>query len=258
MPMASKPIVAARPQKLGGSKSAPRLDVSQSSGRFSLTPPKLISIKANRDARDLLRAGGRQGYLMRATGLGRRSIGRGFTLIEVMLAMVIVGIGMTASMQLFLSTTQQNQSAVGMTVAINLAKNIQELMATAYYATDSTGALDSTGRLHWGLETGDTLDANQSPKALDIDDFDGKEFSPPISATWLTLDKANSQCDLTKYTQLVHVYSVSVTDLKTKLQTTADEGVRQVVVEIYYKPNAASAKGLVYTMSFLRFNDARY
>lgn len=175
-----------------------------------------------------------------------------------MLALVIVGIGMTASMQLFVSTTQQNQSAVGMTVAINLAKNIQELMATAYYATDSTGAIDPTGRLHWGAEAGDTMAATQSPKALDIDDFDGKEFTPPISATWLTLDKVNSQCDLTKYTQLVHVYPISATDLKTKLLPSADTGVRQIVVEIYYKPNAASAKGLVYTMSFLRFNDSKY
>lgn len=195
---------------------------------------------------------------MRATGLKHCFIRRGFTLIEVMLALVILGVGMTASMQLFVTTTQQNQSAVGMSVAINLAKNIQELMATAYYAMDSTGAIDSTGRLNWGVETGDTLDANQSPKALDLDDFDGHEFSPPISATWLPLDLAHSLCDLTRYTQLVHVYPIEPADLKTKLQPSADKGVRQVVVEIYYKSNAASAKGLVYTMSFLRFNDARY
>lgn len=194
---------------------------------------------------------GRQGYVMRATGLNRRSVRRGFTLLEVILATIIVGTGITAAMQLFVTCTQQNQTAVGMTVAMNLANNVQELMSTAFYA-DPNAAVGS-----WGLESGETLGVGNNPATLDVDDFDGAVFNPPKDASWADLNDnlLGAGRGLTRYTQKVHVTRVKKSDLTSPTSGNADEGVLKVVVEVWYKPNAASPSGMVYSMSFLRFND---
>jgi len=164
--------------------------------------------------------------------------------MEVLLAVLIVGVGITAATQLFMSSTLQNQASVKMTIATNLANNIQELMSTAAYT-------DPGGAWFWGLEGGEQLAAgNQN---LDVDDFDnarsGAGFNPPVDAGW------QPQAQFSQYTQKVSVSTVSHKDFNTVVAHNQDEGVRRVVVTISYKRDAATPARDVYNLVFFRFND---
>lgn len=163
----------------------------------------------------------------------------GFTLLETLLAIIIVGVGVTAAINLFATCAQQNQESVRMTVATNLANNIQELTASASYT-------DPRGQWGWGLESGETL--NSSNGTLDLDDFNGASFNPPVDAGW------QPQPQLSQYTQTVSVARVKHTDFNTIV--TSDEGVRKVTVKLSFKKDAATAAKDVYTLVFLRFNDS--
>ena len=96
---------------------------------------------------------------------------RGFTLIEAALATTIVGVGVVASAQLFLSCTQQNASSANMTTAMLLASNVREAMSGLAFNDPTNGTAT------FGKETGETL-----PVFDDIDDFDGGSFNPPIDS----------------------------------------------------------------------------
>ena len=52
---------------------------------------------------------------------------RGFTLIEAALAILIVGVGVTALLELLTAGTMSNAAATELTTAINLANNIHEI-----------------------------------------------------------------------------------------------------------------------------------
>jgi prepilin-type N-terminal cleavage/methylation domain-containing protein len=57
----------------------------------------------------------------------------GFTLVEIMVAIVILSIGLLASASMQLSAVHVNSSAYGMTAATNLAQSrLEELMALQY------------------------------------------------------------------------------------------------------------------------------
>ncbi len=56
----------------------------------------------------------------------RQSRGRGFTLIEVAIATVIIGVGFTATLQLLAAGTVANKEGAELTTAIHLAGNIHE------------------------------------------------------------------------------------------------------------------------------------
>lgn len=179
-----------------------------------------------------------------------------FTLMEVLLAVMILGIGFTAAMQLFLASTLQNQSSVKRTIATNLANNIQELMASAAYS-------DNNGAWGWGLESGETLSASNT--SLDLDDFDNATFNPPIDARWRVLDgtteliggQQRPKPNLSQYTQKIVVECVKHTDFSTVVADTADQGVRRITVTISFKLNATTASQDVYTLVFYRFNDKK-
>ena len=58
---------------------------------------------------------------------------RGFTLVEIMVAVVVLSIGLLASASMQLSAVRVNSSANGMTAATNLAQSsLEELMALQY------------------------------------------------------------------------------------------------------------------------------
>ena len=65
---------------------------------------------------------------------GRRERSRGFTLIEAMIAMVIVGVAVTAMLQLLAAGTTCNIEAAQSTMAVNLARNIREMTLRMPYA----------------------------------------------------------------------------------------------------------------------------
>src|SRR5687768_1644559 len=64
----------------------------------------------------------------------RRFRANGFTLIEVAIATVIIGVGFTATLQLLAAGTVSNKEGTELTTAIHLAGNIHEASLQAEYA----------------------------------------------------------------------------------------------------------------------------
>jgi type II secretory pathway pseudopilin PulG len=122
---------------------------------------------------------------------------RGFTLIEAGMAIVIVGVGIVALMQLFAAGTRANSGATDLTIGSSLANNIREL-------TQSLKFSDAGSPAHWGLETGET-----KLSADDLDDLDSQSFSPPIDA------RRTSLAGFSGWTQSIKVESIDPEHLNT-------------------------------------------
>ena len=104
----------------------------------------------------------------------------GFTLPEVALTLVIVGVGILGVVRLLAACTQQNRAAADATTAMFLANNVQEAMADLPFS-------DPSGSDTFGLEEGgQPLDAWD-----DIDDFNGYTAFPPMDGTRQTLAGMN-------------------------------------------------------------------
>jgi hypothetical protein len=126
----------------------------------------------------------------RTTGRWSRRT-RGFTLMEASLAVLIVGVGFLAVIELFSACTVENQRSSQLTTAQMLVTNIQELTANLafkdpYYAATT-----------WGGEGGETI-----TNFNDLDDFDGVTFNPPRDSTRAVIP------ELSKYTQVVTVMPI--------------------------------------------------
>lgn len=146
----------------------------------------------------------------------------GFTMLDTLLAVLFIGLGLAAAMQLVTVCTLQTAAAANMTVATTLANDVQELLAPVSYAS-----LASFNGVLYGA--------------------DAVTPSSPVDAAGQPLTAFN------QYTQRIRVYLVSHKDLSTVAAT--DEGVRKVVVQILYRPTGATSSGPVCSQSFLRFND---
>jgi hypothetical protein len=128
---------------------------------------------------------------VRPTRVRTRAARRAFTLPEASLAVMIVGIGFLAVMELFSACTIENARSAQITTAQLLCTNIQEMTASLafkdpHYATTT-----------WGAESNETL-ANYN----DVDDFDGLSFNPPLDSTRAIIPQ------LDRYTQVVTVMPV--------------------------------------------------
>jgi Tfp pilus assembly protein PilV len=159
----------------------------------------------------------------------------GFTLIEAALATVIIGVGITAMMQLFAACTRNNAYASHQTTAMLLANNIEEAMAALPFA-DPIG-----GPNHFGPEDGET-----SATWNDVDDFNGASFSPPIDSMRQTL------ANLSQYTQSVSVTPVDPDDLTAT--AAGYTGAVRVTVTVLYRQNKDAPAQKVYQLSWTRFD----
>ncbi len=99
----------------------------------------------------------------------------GFTLIEAALVTTIISFGVLAMLQLLAVGTVSNNDGAQMSTAINLAKSVREMMIGMSIA-------DPVTPTHWGSEAGENLATYN-----DIDDFDGKTYSPPIDARRISI-----------------------------------------------------------------------
>src|SRR5258706_13456292 len=106
----------------------------------------------------------------RRTGMSARTGRGGFTLIEAAVVTTIISFGVLAMLQLLAVGTVSNNDGAEMSTAINLAKSVREMMVGMSIA-------DPVTPTHWGAEAGENLATYN-----DIDDFDGKTYSPPIDA----------------------------------------------------------------------------
>ncbi len=95
---------------------------------------------------------------------------RGFTLIEAAITTVIIGVGCVSMLELLGAGTLANNAGAELTTAMNLAGNVRECMTGVAYT-------DPVNPTHWGAEAGETTATYN-----DLDDFDGKTFSPPLDA----------------------------------------------------------------------------
>jgi hypothetical protein len=135
----------------------------------------------------------------------------GFTLIEAALVTTIISFGVLAMLQLLAVGTVSNNDGAEMSTAINLAKGVRELMVGLPIADPQTPT-------HWSHETGETLTAYD-----DIDDFDGKTYSPPIDA------RRTSVTAFPEWSQNIRVQTVDPNLLTTTVPNGTTAAVRVTV-----------------------------
>ena len=128
---------------------------------------------------------------------------KGFTLVEVLISIVLLGVAICAILGANVSFTKANGAGTKLATAEFLTEQIRTITAMADVVDPQTG----TGV--WGAEEGSVSLYD------DLDDFDGLTFSPPIDAN------ANSLSALAGYSQRVIVENVSASNFG---QTVGDHG----------------------------------
>ncbi|MBN1506094.1 MAG: prepilin-type N-terminal cleavage/methylation domain-containing protein [Sedimentisphaerales bacterium] len=137
---------------------------------------------------------------------------KGFSLIEVMIAVVLVGLSITALAVATNSFTQANGVGADLSTAEFLIEQIREL-TTLLPVVDPPGMSWTT----FGPEEGSLASYD------DVDDFDNATFSPPINASRGTLN------DLAGFTQQVTVQNISATSFDTVATDRSTDFVRITV-----------------------------
>ena len=140
----------------------------------------------------------------------------GFSLIEVLVAIILVGLAVVCLVASNSSFTKANAAGTELSTAEFLSEQIKELTMLLPVVDPETE--DET----FGPEDGETL-ANYD----DLDDFDGlPPFSPPINANKLPLN------DLAAYSQQVTVENVDASNFEQVVADTTSAFVR-VTVKVY-------------------------
>jgi len=121
----------------------------------------------------------------------------GFTLIEVLIAILLVGLAIVSLISANGALTQANGAGIELSTAEFLIEQIREL-TTVLPVIDP-----NTGTTTFGPEASETLASYN-----DLDDFHGASFSPPISAS------RNALNNLSAYTQQITVENVSASDFE--------------------------------------------
>jgi prepilin-type N-terminal cleavage/methylation domain-containing protein len=121
----------------------------------------------------------------------------GFTLIEVLIAILLVGIAIVSLVSANGAFTQANGAGVELSTAEFLIEQIRELSIVLEVIDPNTGTAT------FGPEASETL-ADYD----DLDDFHGAVFSPPISAD------RNTLTDLSAYSQQITVENVNASDFE--------------------------------------------
>ena len=195
----------------------------------------------------------------RASRRGAPVSAAGFTLMETALALVIVGTGVLASMQLFSACNNESSAAINATSARMLAENVRETMSNLAFADPVSGTAK------WGPEDGEALASYD-----DVDDFDGvadatgkyvgSKFNPPIDGMRAQIPA------MAKYRQWVTVNPVNPSDPSGNSNEAAPTlpkgtytGAVRVRVRVQYRPipNVNPDVGWtdLYTTSWVRANN---
>ncbi len=125
---------------------------------------------------------------------------KGFTLIEVMIAVILVGLAIAALVGSNGAFSQANGVGTELSTAEFLLEQIKELSAMVP-VIDPAVVTPVPGTTVFGPDSGETLAVYD-----DLDDFDGASFSPPIDAGRNTLS------NFTTFTQQVTVENVNPSD----------------------------------------------
>jgi prepilin-type N-terminal cleavage/methylation domain-containing protein len=122
---------------------------------------------------------------------------RGFTLIEVMMAVMLIGLAIVSLVASSGAFTRYNAMGVDLSTAEFLIEEIRELTAPLSVVDPVSG------KAVFGAETGETTLAAYD----DIDDFNGQSFNPPVDA------ERTQMPEFVAYTQQVTVQNVTPADL---------------------------------------------
>ena len=154
----------------------------------------------------------------------------GFTLVEVLIATILVGCAIASLMVANRAFTQANDAGTDLSTAEFFIEQIKELTALL-------PVVDPDGGTTFGPETGENLAGYD-----DLDDFDGANFSPPINTD------RNPLNDYVSFSQQVTVENVSASNFE---QVVADHSSYFVRVTVGVYQNAQ----MITSASWLR---ARY
>ncbi|GAI84900.1 unnamed protein product [marine sediment metagenome] len=121
----------------------------------------------------------------------------GFSLIEVLIAILLVGLAIASLVTANSAFTKANGAGVELSIAEFLIEQIREL-STLLPVIDPEAGIST-----FGPEAAETL-ADYD----DLDDFDGASFSPPIGADRNVLN------DLASFSQQITVENVSASDFE--------------------------------------------
>ena len=127
----------------------------------------------------------------------------GFTLVEVLIAIVLVALAVASIVGANISFTQSNGAGTQLSTAEFLSEQIKEMTAVLPLTDPQTDA-NSFGAEEASLAAYD-----------DLDDFDGKSYSPPINAARQTLN------EFPGFTQQITVENVSKSNFESVV---ADHG----------------------------------
>jgi len=155
---------------------------------------------------------------------------KGFTLVEILAAVVLLGLAIAAIVSSNIAYTQATAQAVQFSTAEFLIEQIRELTAQLPMRDPNSGTA-VFGPEEAGVGLYD-----------DVDDFDGASFNPPIDCLRKQLT------DFSDYSQAVTVENVSDSNF---LQTAADHSSDfvRVTVRIFYQ------NGEITRMIWMRNND---
>jgi prepilin-type N-terminal cleavage/methylation domain-containing protein len=120
----------------------------------------------------------------------------GFTLVEILFAVILVGLAIAALLTASGSFTMANGAGADLSTAEFLVEQVRELTALLPVVDPQTGT-DAFGPEEGSLATYD-----------DLDDFDNASFSPPISADRSVLNNFSA------FTQQVVVENVSAANFE--------------------------------------------
>lgn len=154
---------------------------------------------------------------------------RGFSLIEIMISVVLVGMSITALVVANNAFTMANGAGADLSTAEFLVEQIRELTTMLPVSDDP----DATSWTTFGPEEA-TLAAYD-----DVDDFDNATFSPPISANRTVLS------DFSTFSQHVTVENVDASNFDAVVADCSSGFVRVTV-------SVSQNGGLISSTSWIR------
>lgn len=159
---------------------------------------------------------------------------QGFTLIEVMIATILIGMAVAALVGANAAHTMVNDAGARLSTAEFLLEQIRERTATMPVVEPGTADDDYSS---FGIEADE--DENDPNDYDDVDDFDGDgdgtEFSPPIDASANELDSFSS------YIQAVTVHKVDPNNFQTSWTDATESDFVQVNVDVSYNGTVLSS-----------------
>lgn len=148
----------------------------------------------------------------------------GFTLIEALFAILLVGLAIASLMAANTSFTRSNGAGAELSTAEFLLEQVKELTATLPVSDPQATTWTTFGPEEASLAAYD-----------DLDDFDGASFSPPISAGRVSL------ADFAAFTQQVTVQNVSASNFGLVVADCSTAFVRVTVRVLHNSAEISSA-----------------